>query len=46
MAKIVARAKAEVNAYAELRLGDYGVKCLMDEKSMELPPINVEDKNV
>ena len=46
MAKIVARAKAEVNAYAELRLGDYGVKCLMDDKSMELPPISVEDKNV
>lgn len=44
MATIVAKAKAEVNAYAELRLGDYGVKCLMDEKAMELPPIPVEEK--
>ena len=44
MATIVAKAKAEVNAYAELRLGDYGVKCLMDDKAMELPPIPVEGK--
>ena len=44
MAKIVAKAKAEVNSYAELRLGDYGVKCLMDDKAMELPPIPEETK--
>lgn len=44
MANIVAKAKAEVNAYAELRLGDYGVKCLMDDKSMELSPISVGEK--
>lgn len=44
MAKVVARAKAEVNAYAELRLGDYGVKCLMDDTANEPPAL--EDKNV
>ena len=38
MAKIVANAKSEVNSYAELRLGDYGVKCLMNDDSTEIKP--------
>lgn len=36
MANMVVKAKAEINAYAELRLGDYGVKCIMNEDSTEI----------
>lgn len=36
MASIVVKAKAEVNAYAELRLGNYGVKCIMDDRVDEV----------
>ena len=38
MEKMVVKAKAEINAYAELRLGDYGVKCLMNEDSTSVTP--------
>lgn len=31
MGKIVVKAKSEVNSYAEMRLHDLGVKCLMDQ---------------
>ncbi len=36
MAKMVVKAKADVNAYAELRLQNLGVKCLMDENNGEV----------
>lgn len=36
MATMVVKAKAEVNAYAELRLQNLGVKCLMDENNGEV----------
>lgn len=35
---MVVKAKAEVNAYAELRLQNLGVKCLMDENNGEVTP--------
>lgn len=38
MATMVVKAKAEVNAYAELRLQNLGVKCLMDENNGEVQP--------
>lgn len=43
MANMVVKAKAEINAYAELRLGDYGVKCLMNDNSAEIKPAIEEE---
>lgn len=43
MANMVVKAKAEINAYAELRLGDYGVKCLMNDDSAEIKPAIEEE---
>lgn len=43
MAKMVVKAKSEINAYAELRLGDYGVKCLMNDNSAEIKPAIEEE---
>ena len=36
MGTMVVKAKAEVNAYAELRLQNLGVKCLMNDTSTEI----------
>lgn len=44
MANVVVKSKAEVNAYAELRLRGLGVKCLMNDAADEPPAL--EDKNV
>lgn len=41
MGKVVAKARAEVNAYAERALISTGVKCLMNESTLNLP---TEDK--
>ena len=39
MANVVAKSKAEVNAYAELRLSALGAKCLMNDGSdAPVPP--------
>lgn len=43
MANMVVTAKAEINSYAELRLGDYGVKCLMNDNSAEIKPAIEEE---
>ena len=44
MAKVVVKAKAEVNAYAELRLKDSGVKCIMSEDANDLQASIGEEK--
>jgi hypothetical protein len=44
MANVVVKSKAEVNAYAELRLKGLGVKCRMNDAADEPPAL--EDKNV
>lgn len=43
MANIAAKAKAEVNAYAETRLLNMGVKCLVNECSTEIKQIKTEE---
>lgn len=42
MAKVVCKARAEVNAYAERVLVNTGVKCLMNDSALNLP---TEDKS-